>query len=235
MSQTDHFDAVAARYDRLRVPEDVAPIHHLLAELADLQGKRVLDIGCGTGAHAAIFAARFGCALAGLDASRAMLREARAKLPDAELREGVAEQLPFADGSFDAALMMLVVHHLDRPRAFAEARRVLVPEGTLVITTSNPDAFPRFWMAPLFPSYVAVEQPRFPAFESLEDDLRGAGFGSVRRVDHTVPRRFTREEALAKLRGRHAPRSTCSARRSTRPASSGPSGNCPERSSTCSS
>jgi ubiquinone/menaquinone biosynthesis C-methylase UbiE len=204
VSQTDHFDAVAARYDRLRAPEDVTPVHELLAREGDLGGRRVLDIGCGTGVHAAILAGHFGCRMAGIDASSGMLAEARAKLPAADLRQGLAEELPFADASFDAALMMLVVQHLDRPRAFSEARRVLAPSGRLLITTPDPDAFPRFWMAPLFPSYVQIEQDRFPDFASLDRDLREATFAAVRRIDHVVPRSFSREEALAKLHGRHA-------------------------------
>jgi ubiquinone/menaquinone biosynthesis C-methylase UbiE len=203
VSQTDHFDAVASRYDRLRAPTGVTPVHELLAREGDLAGKRVLDVGCGTGMHAAIFAERFGCEITGIDSSSGMLREARAKLPAADFRLGVAEQLPFLDDVFDAALMMLVVHHLDRPRAFAEVRRVLLRRGRLLINTPNPEAFPRFWMAALFPSYVAIERARFPGFPSLRQDLRDAGF-AVRRIDHVVPRSFSRDEALAKLRGRHA-------------------------------
>jgi ubiquinone/menaquinone biosynthesis C-methylase UbiE len=204
VSQTDHFDSVAARYDRLRAPLDVTPVHELLAREGGLPGKRVLDIGCGTGAHALIFVERFGCSVSGVDASAGMVAQARAKLPGGEVRQGLAEELPFGDRSFDAALMMLVVHHLDRPHAFGEAARVLVPGGRLLITTSNPDAFSQFWLAPLFPSYVETEQARFPSFDALDADLRAAGFGSVRRIDHTVLRSFSKAEALAKLRGRHA-------------------------------
>lgn len=202
MSQIDHFDSVAARYDRLRAPEDVTPVHELLAREGALSGKRVLDIGCGTGIHASILAEQFGCRMTGIDASAGMVRQARARIDD--VQQGVAEELPFADESFDAALMMMVAHHLDRSRAFAEARRVLGSGGLLLIVTTHPDAFPRFWMAPLFPSYVAVEQARFPTFAALDRDLDGAGFHSVRRVDHTVHRSFSREGALARLRGRHA-------------------------------
>jgi ubiquinone/menaquinone biosynthesis C-methylase UbiE len=204
MSQTEHFDAVAPRYDRLRARGTVTPVHELLDREGELTAKRVLDIGCGTGADAAAFAVHFGCEMSGLDASAGMLAQARAKLPGADLRYGVAEELPFPTEAFDAALMMFAVHHVERPKAFAEARRVLAPGGRLLIMTTNPDAFPRFWMASLFPSYVAVERARFPSFADLERDLLGAGFAAVRRVDHKVPRSFGRDEALAKLRGRYA-------------------------------
>jgi len=204
VSQTEHFDGVAKNYDRLRAPLQLLPIHELLAREADFAGKRLLDIGCGTGSHAAVFAEEFRCEVSGIDASPGMLAEARQKLPAADLRLARAEDLPFDDCSFDAAVMMLVVHHLDRPRAFREAHRVLRPGGSLAITTSNPDAFPRFWMAPLFPSYVGIEQARFPSAASLEGDLLASGFQSIRRIAHVVPRAFSREEALAKLRGRHA-------------------------------
>jgi ubiquinone/menaquinone biosynthesis C-methylase UbiE len=204
VSQTEHFDAVSARYDELRAPREPTDVHRLLVREGAFAGRRVLDIGCGTGAHAAILAGHFGCDVAGVDSSEGMLAQARAKLPGADLRLGRAEELPFTDASFEAALMAMVAHHLDRPRAFAEARRVLVPGGRTLILTTNPEAFPRFWMAGLFPSYVAVERARFPSYEALADDLRGAGFRAIRRIDHSLQRRFTREEALAKLQGRYA-------------------------------
>jgi SAM-dependent methyltransferase len=204
VSQTDHFDAVAARYDRLRAPGDVTPVHELLVREGDLARKRVLDIGCGTGFHTAIFRDRFDCDVAGVDPSSGMIEQARGRLPGADIRQGVAEDLPFSGEGFDAALMLLVVHHLDRSRAFPEAKRVLRPGGRLLITTSNPEAFPRFWLAPLFPSYVAVEQARFPGFADIERGLLDAGFPAVRRIDHTVRRAFSREGALERLRGRHA-------------------------------
>lgn len=125
MSQVEHFDRLAGRYDRLRAPPGVTEVHETLVREADLGGRRVLDVGCGTGVNLGILAESFGCRVAGVDSSEGMLAEARRKVPDAELRHGVAERLPFDHRSFDAALMSLVVQHLDRPRAFAEACRVL--------------------------------------------------------------------------------------------------------------
>ena len=204
MSQVEHFDRLAARYDSLRAPPGVTAVHELVVGEADLTGKRVLDVGCGTGENLRVFAESFGCHVAGVDSSEGMLAEARRKLPAADLRHGAAERLPFEDDSFDAVWMSLVVHLLDRPRAFCECRRVLVEGGRLLVVTPDADSFPRAWMAPLFPSYVAVEQARFPSRPALEEELPAAGFARVETVLVPVERRFSREHALERIRGRYA-------------------------------
>jgi SAM-dependent methyltransferase len=204
MSQTDHFDAVSERYDALRVPPGLTILHDTLVREGELAGKRVLDIGCGTGAALAVLAQEFKCTVFGIDPSAGMLEQARRKLPDADLREGVAEELPYPDETFDAALMMTVVQHVDRSRAFPETRRVLGSGGRLVIATPDPAMFPHAWMAPLFPSYVEIEQRRFPDAPTMQKDLEGAGFSAVRCVSLSVRRRFDREHALERLRRRYA-------------------------------
>jgi ubiquinone/menaquinone biosynthesis C-methylase UbiE len=131
MSQVEHFDEVAERYDALRVPPGLTILHDTLVREGKLAGTRVLDIGCGTGAALAVLAERFDCTVSGVDPSTGMLEQSRRKLPDADLRQGVAEELPFPDEAFDAALMMTVVQHVDRRRAFPETRRVLADGGRL--------------------------------------------------------------------------------------------------------
>jgi ubiquinone/menaquinone biosynthesis C-methylase UbiE len=205
VSQVEHFDRLAARYDELRGRPPESPLDRLLAAEGELAGKRVLDVGCGTGGLLLTLRDRYGCRVAGVDPSSGMLAAAREKLgPSADLRAARAEQLPFPDGSFDGAIATLVAHHLDRARAFPEIRRVLVSGGRFLVATSNPDAFPRFWLAPLFPSYVEIERRRFPSRQTLGADLRGAGFSAVRVVPLALRRRFSRAEALEKLRGRYA-------------------------------
>jgi SAM-dependent methyltransferase len=204
MSQLDHFERVASRYDALRSPPGLTILHDTLVTEGDLAGKRVLDIGCGTGAALAVLAREFGCTVAGVDPSPGMLAEARRKLPDAEIREGTAEALPFSNEAFDAALMMTVVQHVERARAFPEARRVLARRSRFLIATPNPAMFPLAWMAPLFPSYVEIEQRRFPGPQTLEEELYAAGFSAVRCVALSVLRRFERDYALERIRSRYA-------------------------------
>jgi ubiquinone/menaquinone biosynthesis C-methylase UbiE len=204
VSQRDHFDAVAERYDALRVPPGLTILHGTLVREGAMAGKRVLDIGCGTGAALAVLQREFGCTVTGIDPSTGMLQESRRKLPDADLREGVAERLPFPDEAFDAAMMMTVVQHVDRSGAFPEARRVLANGGRFVIATPDPEMFPHAWMAPLFPSYVDIEQRRFPGWQTLAGELHAAGFSAVRCVSLSVRRRFTRDHALERIRQRYA-------------------------------
>ena len=86
--------------------------------------KSVLDIGTGTGLFAQQFAA-LGLQVTGLDANPEMLAAARQHVPGGVFEEGVAEKLPFPDGSFDLVFMGLLLHETDdRQAALREARRV---------------------------------------------------------------------------------------------------------------
>jgi hypothetical protein len=71
-----------------------------------------------------------------------------------------------------------------------------------VITTSDPDAFASYWMAPYFPSYVELDRARFPSGKALRRELEAVGFHSIQVVRFDLDRRFSRAEALDKLQGR---------------------------------
>ena len=110
--------------------------------LAKLQpGERVLDVGCGTGTLAIAAKKRVGPTgtVTGVDAAaemieRAMKKAGRARV-DVTFQTAAAEQLPFADGSFDVVLSSLMLHHLPRDTRAAgvrEMHRVLRPGGRLL-------------------------------------------------------------------------------------------------------
>jgi len=198
-----HFGDLAARYDRLR-PGPSDRLIETLAHEGELRGRRVLDIGCGTGRVAAALAGRYAATVSGVDPSPEMLEVARGRVPGGvvALELGTAESLPFKDGSFEGAVMQLVVHLVDRPRAFAEAYRVLVPQGRLVISTVNPAALDEIWLSRVFPSYVTIDRGRFPTPDALAADLEEAGFAEIRSVPRRERRSYGRREALRALRGR---------------------------------
>jgi ubiquinone/menaquinone biosynthesis C-methylase UbiE len=114
----------------------------LLTQLAPAGRMRILDLGCGTGTLALLIAEMEPEAeLHGLDADPEMLARARRKAeaaggsaPGIEFREGLADELPWQDGYFDAVVSTLFFHHLKtevKDRAVAEIARVLRPGGSL--------------------------------------------------------------------------------------------------------
>jgi SAM-dependent methyltransferase len=95
-------------------------------------GTRVLDVGCGSGLTL-VLAARRGAVPSGLDISPGLLNIARDRLPDADLREGDMELLPFGDQAFDAVLGINAFQFAGDPRqALREAARVARPGGRVV-------------------------------------------------------------------------------------------------------
>jgi ubiquinone/menaquinone biosynthesis C-methylase UbiE len=166
---------------------------------ADLAGRRVLDIGCGTG--------RFLSQLAdvakawGVDASPEMLEVARSRVGSAGLKLGTAEELPFKDGWFERATMWLVAHLVERPRAFAEAARVLEPGGHFAVATFDPSYFDEFWLNELFPSMEAADRERFPTADELTSEL--SSFAEVRLTRLSQTGSLARDDALERIRGKH--------------------------------
>jgi ubiquinone/menaquinone biosynthesis C-methylase UbiE len=203
-ASAEHFDRLAARYSELRASSAyVDPLTKEVAELGKLRGCRVLDVGCGPGTVARQLAQEFDVVAVGVDPSPKMIEAARGEAGiHGKFHVARAEELPFADESFDAVVMRMVIHHLDRSSAFREIRRVLRPSGRLVITTTDPNGFESFWMRPYFPSYVAIERSRFPDGKTVCRELEESDFSDVRVRPYVMRRRFTKAVALEKLRGR---------------------------------
>ncbi len=127
------FEVGAEAYDRFmgRYSVQLAP---QLAEFAEIAaGQRVLDVGCGPGALTGELVRRVsGGAVTAVDPSDAFVAAAKDRYPTVVVLRASAEVLPFADGSFDAALAQLVVHFMDDPVAgLREMARVTRPGGVV--------------------------------------------------------------------------------------------------------
>ncbi|WP_367318246.1 class I SAM-dependent methyltransferase [Streptomyces sp. HUAS ZL42] len=118
------------------------PIHQEMITLAGLQdGHRALDVGCGTGNLLQATGQRHrNVDLVGLDPDPKALARAGRKARRAgltiRLDRGFAQELPYDDGSFDRVFSSLMLHHLDstsKDALLAEVRRVLRPDGLLVL------------------------------------------------------------------------------------------------------
>ncbi len=195
-----HFGRVAGSYDELR-PVDASwwEVFDAIVRAGDLRGRRVLDLGCGTGRLAAALSERAVARVWGVDASAEMAAVAAASGVHAKVAR--AELLPFKSGWFERAVSRMAVHLFDRPRAFAELRRVLAPDGVAVVATLDPGQFAASWLLPWFPSVNALDASRFPSSDELERELTDAGFAaSVARLAQRG--RISRDDALRKIRGR---------------------------------
>lgn len=122
---------VRESFEACTAPEN----RYILDLLGDIQGKRILDLGCGLGEGAVYFAMK-GARVTACDLSPGMLDLAA----NVAARHGVAiathqssaDATGLADGSFDVVYAANILHHSDIPKVLDEARRLLVPGGVLV-------------------------------------------------------------------------------------------------------
>jgi SAM-dependent methyltransferase len=115
----DSYDRFMGRYSVLLAPQ--------FADFAGIrEGMRVVDVGAGSGVLTAELVQRLGAEnVAAIDPSTRFVDAVRERHPGVDVRQGRAEQLPYADGEFDAALSQLVVHFMRDPVAgIAEMGRV---------------------------------------------------------------------------------------------------------------
>lgn len=171
------FDAQAPTYDTGMEGEHARRLYpHVLAEVmraaAGDSVPRLLDLGCGTGALAALVlegvpGARLSC----VDLSPEMVEIARKRLGDrADVLLCDAERLPFRDGSFDVVWCNDSFHHYPDPeRAAFQAWRVLAPGGTFIIGDA--------WQPALARAIMNAWMPH-----SKEGDVRIYSEAELRRI-----------------------------------------------------
>ena len=127
------FDVAADAYFRF-MGRFAEPLADEFVEYAGfVTGQRVLDVGCGPGALTARLVDRVGVgSVAAVEPSAPFVEAVAQRLPGIDVRQGSAEDLPYADDAFDAALAQLVVHFMADPVAgLHEMARVTRPGGTV--------------------------------------------------------------------------------------------------------
>ena len=166
-------------YSRRRLDARLA---RLLPERGE--GRRLLDVGCGTGHHLAQLRER-GYDAAGVDGSADMLEHARELNPGADIRQADVESLPFDDASFDYVLCVEVLRYLPRAEGCVrEIARVLKPGGVALVTAAPLLSLNGYWLVNRVANRVAVGnlvrlKQFFATSGKMRRTFRDAGFAKV--------------------------------------------------------
>lgn len=170
----------AKRYDETRAASP-SVCRALREALKDAPGRRLADIGGGTGNYA-LALRREGWEPVVLDRSAEML--ARAKAKGLQTVEADAQQMPFEDESFDAAVMISMLHHVeDRGAALAEARRILKVGGVLALLGFTGEDAATLWVLDYFPSSRPWMEATHPPRAALLEELPGARLVAFQLAD----------------------------------------------------
>jgi SAM-dependent methyltransferase len=154
-----HYDTIGIVYAALRKPDAriAAQIHAALGD-----ARRVLNVGAGAGNYEPI-----DCEVVAVEPSTEMIRQR----PEgsAPVIQGSAENLPFADNSFDAAMALLTVHHWsDKAKGLSELRRVT--RGPIVLFTFDP-SIRGSWLVDYFPEIAILDDAIMPQMADYESWL----------------------------------------------------------------
>ncbi|GAA1488390.1 class I SAM-dependent methyltransferase [Brachybacterium sacelli] len=161
------YGEIGGSYSRYRRPDP-----RIAGALTEALGdaRTVLNVGAGAGSYEPSTRA-----VTAVEPSAAMRAQRPSHLPSAV--EATAEQLPFADDSFDAAMTTFSVHQWqDVTAGLRELRRVT--RGPVVILTCDPALVERFWLTDYAPEVTATEARRYPGLDVLD---AGLGGGTVSR------------------------------------------------------
>ena len=150
------YDTIGLNYANLRQP-DPRIAGQIDAALGDAD--TLLNVGAGAGSYEPA-----GRRITAVEPSAEMI--AQRPPSQATVIQGSAENLPFEDNTFDAAMAVLTIHHwTDQQKGVSEMRRVT--RGKIVFLTYDP-AFPGFWLADYFPALVTLDEKQMPPLSDYQ-------------------------------------------------------------------
>jgi len=156
-------------YDAKVLPKIVAAgcgseeMTELRGEIVPLASGAVFELGCGGGYNQQLYNRDAVTSLAGIDPNASLLEasreRARSKGWDADIREGIGENIPFPDGQFDCVVCTFTMCSVtDQKKVLSEMRRVLKPGGRLLYLEHGkaPDPGPAKWQRRLEPVWKRI-------------------------------------------------------------------------------
>ncbi|MCJ7516246.1 MAG: methyltransferase domain-containing protein [Dehalococcoidia bacterium] len=169
------------------------------------RGKKILDLGCGTGNIAYQIKGTIDADLIGVDVSMDMLKVARSKSLVVVCSDIDNQHLPFRDSSFDAVIGAYVIHQIKNLNfLLSECYRVL-RDGVLVLLTSSHKQIEEQHpiIKNFFPSYVSIDKGRFPEIDRIDSLLESLGFKDIKHEEVTVSNIPINDEYLQKVKNKY--------------------------------
>jgi ubiquinone/menaquinone biosynthesis C-methylase UbiE len=198
------YTGISKIYDSYRsYPDDLIK---RIIELGRIgRGKKVLDLGCGTGNIARQIKNNIDADLIGVDVSLDMLKVATSKSLEVIGIDIDNQPLPFRDSSFDTVIGAYVIHQIKNLNfMLSEIYRVL-RDGVLVLLTSShkqiEDQHPI--IKDFFPSYVGIDKGRFPDIDRIDYVLESLSFKDIRHEEVTVENIPIDYEYLQKVKNKY--------------------------------
>ena len=169
------YDQIGSGYDTTR-KADPSIVGRLVALLSIKNGRKYLDVGCGTGNYT-VELKRVAGEWIGIDASPKMIGKARKKNKCIEWKVGEVQFLPYNEGTFDGAVCVLAIHHfIDLEKSFFEIGRVISNGGRFVIFTALPTQLSEYWLNEYFPIAMSESAKQLPKMNEIELALNEGGF-----------------------------------------------------------
>ena len=186
VSVQEGYERWAPTYDLDPNPLLALEERQLRCMLPALQGKRVLDLACGTGRWLAWILGQEANSAVGIDSSPAMLAAARQK-PGLAGRLLAADcgVLPFPDRAFDLVLCAFAISHIvDVERVAREVARVTAPNGDVYVSDLHPQAHAQGWRTGFRDDQGSVEIATWPhSVRELLATWMSSGFECVQSVE----------------------------------------------------
>jgi methionine biosynthesis protein MetW len=199
-----NYTDISKTYDSYRsYPESL--LKKIIARGRISQGKKVLDLGCGTGNIASQLQTAIKADVVGVDASFAMLKVAKDKSLEVICADIDNQQLPFRDGSFDTIIVAYVIHQIKNLTfLLSECYRVL-RDGVLVLLTSSHKQIENQHpvIKDFFPSYIDIDKGRFPDIHHIDYLLDSLGLKDIQHEEITLENITIDHEYLQKVKNKY--------------------------------
>ena len=178
------YDSIGRGYSKTR-KSDYRIVEALLNILKLSEISTIADLGAGTGSYA-LALAKNNYNIIAIEPSKTMRSQANTH-PNIKWIDASAESLPLSNGSVDAVIIMLAMHHFqDYRQALKEAYRV-TNNGSIIIFTYDPIAIDRFWLTNYFPSLITDVKATFVPIDRLVFELKKITEKTIKVAPFSLP------------------------------------------------